>query len=234
MRRVRPARLAALGALCAAAVAGADTGATLSLQSDARERGLSYSGHRPSAQLSLAWDGEGGWYAGALLTRARFDAWHQGPWWRAYVGRVVTLGAGVDGEAGLLAHRFGAAGRYDFAEAYVGVLGEAWSLRLHGSPDYFGSGQRTLYAEANLRRPLAAGLSAVVHAGLLRGQGAPAPAYAGPHGPTRTDLRAGLSWPLGAAGELQLAWVTASRGGPYTWAEPSPRHATVLGLSLSL
>jgi hypothetical protein len=43
------------------------------------------------------------------------------------------------------------------------------------------------------------------------------------------DLRAGASWQLGENCELQLAWVSASRGGPYTWADSAHRRRVVLG-----
>lgn len=230
------ARLALLVAplLAGAGRAAADVGATLSLQSDARERGLSYSAGRPSAQAGLAWDGDAGGYAGALLTRARFTD-RRGVWLRLYGGRVVELAPGLDGEAGLLVNRFENVSRYDFVEGYAGLLGERWSLRLHHSPNYFGGGQRSLYGELNLRWPVAPGLALVGHAGVLRGLGeARLPFYMEPHGPTRIDWRAGASWQLGRGCELQLAWVAASRGGPYTWAGESRRQTAVLGLSAAL
>ncbi|CAM3660666.1 TorF family putative porin [Roseateles saccharophilus] len=230
-------RLACLTSLTAALLAGAvraDVGATLSLQTDSRDRGLSYSGNRPSAQLGLTWDGDAGGYAGALLTHARFDAEHQGAWLRVYGGRVVALRPGLDGEAGLLWNRFERLSQYDFAEVYAGLLGERWSLRLHHSPNYYGSGQRSVYGEFNLRWPLGPEVAAFGHAGVLRGRGAALPAYVEPLGPTRIDLRAGLSWQLGRGCELQLAWVTASRGGPYTWTDPTRRRAAVLSFNAAL
>ena len=233
-----PARLARLTPLIApllacAGAACADVGATLSLQSDARERGMSYSANDPSAQAGLAWDGRTGWYGGASLTQARFTD-RRGAWLRAYGGRVIELAPGLDGEAGLLVNRFENVSRYDFVEAYAGLLGERWNLRLHHSPDYYGSGQRSLYGELNLRWPVAKGLAAVGHAGVLRGWGGAGQSYGEPHGPTRIDLRAGAAWQLGERCELQLAWVSASRGGPYTWMDSTRRRTVVLGLSAAL
>ena len=233
-----PARLArhALIYLIAPLLAGvgaahADVGATISVQTDARERGLSYSAQKPAAQLGLAWDGDAGWYAGAALAQVRFTD-GRGAWLRVYGGRVVGLAPGLDAEAGVLAHRFENASRYDFVEAYAGLLSERWSVRLHHSPDYYGSGQRSLYGEFNGRWPIAGGLAAVGHVGVLRGfGGANSPAFSGPHGPTRVDLRAGASWQLGASTELQLAWVSVSRGGPYTWADSTRRRTALLGLT---
>jgi uncharacterized protein (TIGR02001 family) len=214
-----------------AGAARADVGATLSLQTDARERGVSYSGDKPAAQLGLAWDGEGGWYAGTSLARARFDNGRRSGWLRAYGGRVVELQPGLDAEAGLLAHRFDNLQHYDFAEAYAALLGERWSLRLYASPDYYGNGQRSLYGEFNLQWPLAQGVAAVGHVGLLRGWGRPSVVYAWPRRASRLDLRAGVSVQLGTGSELQLLWVAASRGGPFVWTDATRRRTALLSLT---
>lgn len=229
MPPTRLARLATLIAplLGAAAPAGADVGGSVSLQTDARERGMSYSGEKPGAQLGLAWDGDAGWYAGAQLAHARFVQ-HRGARLLAYGGRVVELAPGLDGEAGVIAQAFENVSRYDYQEVYIGLLGERWNVRLYHSPNYYGSGQRSLYGEFNLRWPVAAGVGLMGHVGVLRGQGASS-VYTEAHGPTRVDLRAGASWQVGESCELQLAWVSASRGGPYTWADSPRRRRVVLG-----
>lgn len=216
--------------LLLAGAARADVGATLSLQSDARERGQSYTDNRPGAQLGVSWDGAGGWYAGLSLARVRFDADRQGRWWRAYGGRVVALRPGLDGEVGVVRHRYERLSRYDFTEAYAGLLGEGWALRLHGTPDHYGSGQRSLYAEANLRWPATAPLAWLAHAGVMRAHGASrwGRQARNPDGPTRTDLRLGGSWQAGEASEVQAAWVWASRGGPVMGSAATRRSAAQL------
>lgn len=217
-------------------VARADVGATLSVQTDARERGVSYTGNRPGAQVGLSWDGASGWYAGMSLARFRFDANRRGGWLRAYGGRVFELRPGLDAEGGLVLHRYEGLSRYDYAEAYAGLLGEGWTVRLHHAPDDYGSGQRTLYGEANLRWPATAPLAAVGHVGVLRSHGASRwvnQPY-NDHGSTRVDLRAGASWQLGERWELQLAWVSASRGGPVMFSSVTRRSTAVLSLSASL
>lgn len=233
-----PARLARstilIASLLASAAVRADVGGTLSAQTDARDRGMSYSDGKPSAQLGLAWDGPAGWYAGAQLAHARFVQ-RRGARLQAYGGRVVELLPGLDGEAGVIAHAFENVSHYDFQEAYAGLLGERWNLRLYVSPDYYGSGQRSLYAEFNLRWPVAAGMGLMGHVGMLRGYGTPTTAtytYGQASDATRADVRAGASWQLGQSCELQLAWVSAGRGGPYTWASDSTRRrGVVLGLT---
>ena len=230
-----PAHLARLTTLVAtllacAGGAWADIGGTLSLQTDARDRGMSYSRNRPSAQLGLAWDGSGGWYAGAQLAHARFSQ-KRGAALQVYGGRVFELSPGLDGEAGLAAHAYDNAANYDYQEAYVGLLGERWNLRAYVSPDYYGIGQRTLYTEFNLRWPLAPRVAATGHVGLLHAFGGQAPSYLESRGDTRVDLRLGASWQLGAASELQLAWIAAGRGGPSTWTDATRRRTVVLGLT---
>jgi uncharacterized protein (TIGR02001 family) len=233
MPRARLARLVTFIAplLGAAALARADVGGSVSLQTDARERGMSYSAEKPSAQLSLAWDGDGGWYAGAQLAHARFVQ-QRGARLQAYGGRVVELAPGLDGEAGVIAQAFENVSRYDFQEVYVGLLGERWSLRLYHSPNYYGSGQRSVYGEFNLRWPVITGVGLMGHVGVLRGYGAAtATAYTDARGPTRVDLRLGGSWQLGESSELQLAWVATSRGGPYTWSDSARRRSVLLGVT---
>jgi uncharacterized protein (TIGR02001 family) len=227
------ARLTTLVATLLAGAGGAwaDVGGTLSVQTDARQRGMSYSGNRPSAQLGLAWDGSAGWYGGAQLARVRFNAQGRGAWLQAYGGRVFELAPGLDGEAGVIANAFENVSRYDYQEVYAGLLGEGWNLRLYLSPDYYGSGQRSAYAELNLRWPLAKGWAALAHVGLLYGRRGQALQYVEPHGPTRLDLRLGASWQLGESSELQLAWIAAGRGGPYTWTDSTRRRTAVLSLT---
>lgn len=234
MLRARPTTLLLLTLLTGAA--RADVGATLSVQSDARERGASYTGNRPGVQVGVSWDGAGGWYAGASLSRVRFDADRRGGWLRAYGGRVVALRTGLDVEGGLVLHRYEGLSRYDFAEGYAGLLGEGWNLRLHHAPNYYGSGQGSLYGEANLRWPAAAPLAVVGHVGVLRAQGASRwvnQPY-NPQGPTRRDMRAGASWQFGEGMELQLVGISASRGGPVMWAGATRRSTVVLSISAAL
>lgn len=228
-----PARLLRLTTLIATLLAGAvraDVGATLSLQTDARDRGMSYSANRPSAQLGLAWDGDAGWYAGGQLGHARF-ADVQGATLQLYGGRVFPLVPGLDAEAGIAAHAYENVSSYDYQEIYAGLLGERWNARAWLSPDYYGIGQRSLYAEFNLRWPLAPGVAAVGHVGLLHGRRSQSSVYAAARGATRVDLRLGASWQLGAASELQLSWTAAGRGGPYTWTDATRRRALLLSLT---
>lgn len=228
----RPARRTLLLAtlLGSVAFARADVGGTISAQTDARERGVSYSDNRPSAQAGLAWDGEAGWYAGAQLGHARFRQ-RQGATLQAYAGRVVALATGLDGEMGVTARFYENVSHYDYQEAYVGLLGSGWTLRAYASPDYYGIGQRTLYVELGARWPLGHGLAAVSHVGWLRGWGGRASAYGDARRAWRGDVQLGLSWQLGGSTEVQLAWVGAGRGGPYVWTDSTRRRTGLLSLT---
>jgi len=214
--------------------ARAEIGGTVAVQSDARERGMSYSQGKPQAQATLALDGDGGWYGGGLLTRAEFYPGHGSNLLRAYVGRVGKLLPGLDVEAGLQYSHYPSIERYDYAEAYAGLLAERWSARLHFSNDYYGNGKRSVYGELNFNWPLGNALMgkpllATAHLGALTG---PSGNYKPPHGNTRFDTRLGLAWQWQPF-ELQLSWVTVSRGGPYTWTTERHRNALTLGLSAS-
>lgn len=216
--------------LAAALPAGADVGGSISVQTDARDRGMSYSDNQPSAQAGLAWDGDGGWYGGGQLAHARFTD-RRGAWLQVYGGRVFGLSPGIDGEVGLAAHAFENVSRYDYQEAYVGLLGEGWQLRAYFSPDYYGISQRSGYVELNLRRALGPGWAVIGHVGLLRRLGGQLSPYAAARNTSRLDLRLGASWQLGDASELQLVWVAAGRGGLYTWTDASRRRTALLSLT---
>lgn len=230
-----PARLARRILLIATPLAGvaiahADVGGTLSVQSDARERGVSYSANRPSAQVGLAWDGEGGWYGGGQLGHARFTQ-REGATLQLYAGRVQPLTAGVNVEAGVIVRLYENVAHYDYQEAYLGLMGSGWTWRLYASPDFYGIGQRSLYTELDGRWPLGLGVAAVGHVGLMRGWGGMASAFGPARRAWRVDARLGLSWQLGSSSELQLAWVAAGAGGPYTWTDPTRRRTVVLNLT---
>jgi len=209
--------------------AQAEIGGTVAVQSDARERGLSYSQDKPQGQVTVAIDGSTGWYGGGLLTRAEFGPGHNSTLLRGYVGRVTRLMPGMDVEAGLQYNRYASIARYDYGEVYIGLLAERWSTRLYFSNDYYGNGEHSLYGEVNLNWPLPNSMMAVAHVGALNGPGGE---YPSPHGNTRFDTRLGLAWQMRPF-ELQLSWVNVSLGGPFTWTTERRRNTAVLSLSAS-
>jgi hypothetical protein len=213
--------------------ARADIGASLMLQSDARERGLSYSAGRPSAALSLSWDGDSASYAGAALSRARFatqppGTYRSSPWLQVYGGHLFKLSPEIDLDLGLRGHQFASISRYNFAESYVGLQAEQWLLRLSRAPNYYGGHQATWYLEAQRRGPVQGALWWVLHAGLLKAQGQ---GYVVQSNSQRWDARAGLSWSPQPGLEVQLAAVAAGQGGPTTWTGDEARRTMVLGVT---
>jgi len=215
----------------AAGSAHADIGGGIAMQSDARWRGLSYSDCHPQAQASVSLDEPGsGLYGGAMLTRAEFGGGYRSATVQAYAGRVFGITPGIDGEAGLQYTRFNTLSRYDYGEAYAGLLGEGWNTRLYFSNDYFGIGQRSAYAEVNLQRALPFGLSGQAHIGWLRGLNSTR--WSSADGDNRYDWRLGVSRRFGML-EAQLSWVGATRGGPYTWIPVGHRQTIVLGIAVS-
>lgn len=207
----------------------AQVGGSLSLQSDARYRGVSMNDGRPQAQASVSYDAPDGWYGGALLARWRFDAQRRSPVLLAYLGRVQPLTTGIDADAGLTLTHFDSLPGYDYAEAYAGLVAQRWNARISYSPSYFGRGRHSMYTEFGVNWPMTPSLQWFVHAGALRGAGSTGRSL---HGPTRLDLRTGAALRL-ERWEFQLAWVSASRGGPYAGSYEADRRALTFGAMLS-
>lgn len=208
----------------ASAGAAAQVGVGLRLETDYRFRGVSLSGGRPDLHLDLAWDGANGVYAGAAATSVELERGPRRGQLIGYFGLARATGS-VGWEFGATAAHFVAAGGYDYAELYAGLLGDGWNARLSFSPDYFGQGARTLYAELNAGRALLAPWRVFAHLGALGAIGGTADATHPRH-----DLRAGLGATL-EAWDLQLAWVEAGRGDVYPTLYPARRRGLVLSVA---
>lgn len=200
-----------------AASAGAD--------SDYRFRGISLSDERPTVHLGLAGDHTSGGYGGASLNLVRLEPGEHDVQLLLYAGLAHKHASGFSWEAGVLHAMFGRASRYDYTELYAGLLASHWNTRLYYSPDYFGRGWSSLYAELNGSLALSEPLRAFVHVGALsrlqqRSGGAGSP--------TRYDVRAGLSLSLERL-QWQLAWVGASRNHNQAYGER--QHTLVLSVA---
>lgn len=206
--------------------AQAQLGASLAVESDHRFRGVSLSDGQPDLQASLAWDHPSGWYAGASVSGAEIERGRRGLALLGQVGRAWRDGlpGGLGGELGLSAAHFTASAGYDYTEAYAGLLGDGWSARLAASPDYFGRGTHSLYAEFEAVRSLTAQgrWRGFAHLGALQLSGGP-PALAR----SRIDARIGFGLNLGEF-DLQAAWVAASRVATYPAADETQRRRTVV------
>jgi len=214
---------------CLLAFSGASNaqfGASLGVESDARFRGISLSGGRPDLRLSLSYDHASGVYAGVSATRAEFLRDRPTLQWLVDAGRAFRLSPELGGEFGFTrtASVSLESRRYDYTELFAGLSGERWSARAYYAPNYFGFDQATVYIELDAHAPLTTRLRLFGHLGALS---AVSGSDAGDHPRTRGDLRVGLGIGLMPSTDVQLAWVGATRGGPYV-VEYSRRRSTWL------
>ena len=211
MRRTVRSALAPIALLLGGA-AQAQLGATLSVDSDYRFRGVSLSDSKPAWRLTLNHDFASRAYAGVSATRVQLASDDRYSQLAGYAGYVTRPLDGRALEFGASLFHFTGDTSYDYVEAYAGVLAERWSLRLHYAPDYFGRGVQAAYVDAGAHWPLNEKLRFFGHAGAL------VPLAGRTFGPddgrTRLDLRLGLGMSTGSF-DIQLAWVDATRGGPY-------------------
>jgi uncharacterized protein (TIGR02001 family) len=177
------------------------------VQSDARFRGRSLGAGRPTVSLALSYDGPEGIYLGgtALGVAAR----HEGLEFLGVQGNIgiarrfdsgLVLDVGIDHSRYSKYYSPGFSARY--TEFYVGVVGRNLSSHIYYSPDYFGLGFATVYAEIDgVVRP-AERWRVNAHIGVIvRTDGTRAPGY---------------DWRLGVATELRHfdLQLAVSGGGP--------------------
>jgi uncharacterized protein (TIGR02001 family) len=210
-------------------VACAQVGGNIAFLSDYRYRGISLSDERPTLRLGAAYDDPSGWFAGASVTEVMLYR----PRWQVqmlgYAGYAGRLSDHLGWEAGVTGVHFGTDSRYDYYEPFAGLSGERWNMRLHYSPDYFGSGTRTVYGEVNVGLPISSITRLTGHLGaLMRVGGNPTEG-----GGLNFDGSLGVAVARDAW-EVQLAWVEGGRSAVY----PAPyvrasRGALVLSASLA-
>lgn len=228
LRRGRSFTLAALLLGPATPIAHAQLGASIAVDSDYRFRGVTLGESGPTARVAFNYDAPNGCYGGASATSVRFA--HGGRYLQTlgYAGCTAPLGLGRHVESGLAFLHFSGDLGYDFAEGYVGYLAERWSARVHVAPDYFGRNVSTVYAEIDAHTLLDEQFRLFGHVGgivRIAGDG-------GGQSRGRADLRLGIGWVVRGL-DLQLAWLAASRGGPYPAVYDKPRSAWVASASYS-
>ncbi|WP_431276526.1 TorF family putative porin [Variovorax ureilyticus] len=198
--------------LClACGVAFAQVGGSIAFLSDYRYRGVSLSDDRPTFRLGLGYDDPSGWFAGASLAGVSL-----GPYARrqvqvlGYAGYAGRVSDRIGWEAGATGVHFGADSYDDYGEVFTGLNGERWSMRLHYSPDYFGSGVRTVYGEFNVGLPLSQLIRVTAHAGALQRVGGVRAQGMG------LNLDASLGLAIARdAWEVRLEWVGGERSAIY-------------------
>lgn len=198
-------------ALLFAAPVRAQWSGRVGVVSDYRYRGASLSDGEASAQLSVAYDGERGGYAGVLVSSVRFPfGIGADTLILPYAGHAWSLRSGLSVEVGAQYHQFASWSRYDYPEVYAGLSTQRLNARLYYARHYFGD-TPTWYAELNSTRELSERFHALAHAGVMR--------FNGVEDGVRYDLRAGAGLRL-AGFDLQLTWGTAGGGRGYRWRYP--------------
>lgn len=213
-------------AIAPAHAAGLISG-SVTVESDDRVRGASFSDQRPDLHLNLAYDQEDGWYAGAGAAIGRFSGTdhYRATQVAAYTGYVHA--GPLSWEGGVVATHLLNDAKADYAEAYAGVLGEQWNARLYLSPRYLDRPVRTAYLDLSASHSLSERWRLFGHLGALHRLSGEAE---GRGQQTRFDGEFGLGFAHRDV-DVQLAWVTSSVGGPFSVAGYQRRDTLMLSLT---
>jgi uncharacterized protein (TIGR02001 family) len=207
-----------------ASAAGAQLSGTLSALSDYRYRGVSLSQQKPAVQASVGYDDPSGFYGGLFGSTVELagESTTSGQA-LVYLGWVTPIGSGLHWDLGGDYSAFSDGRGYDFGELYTGITTSNFNVRLHYSPDYFGSDRSSWYAEVNGSVPLGDDFALFAHLGVLVpvGQGA-YPPTSGLRNPV--DASVGVGRDFGGF-TVQIAWVGTSGTGalyPLNGTQPNP------------
>jgi uncharacterized protein (TIGR02001 family) len=222
-----------LDGIAQAGVAHAQVSGTLTVVSDYRFRGVSLSADEPAAQGGLVYDDPSRWYAGAFVSTVKLAGESATSAQAAlYTGATLPLGDAAHWDVGAYYSAFSDNRAYDYGEAYVGIAFPEITLRIHYSPDYFGTARGSFYGEINASRALGAGFVAFGHVGVLVPEGRAEDTYtATVQNPV--DARAGIGFETGAW-KLRVAWVGINGiGTNYPVAGAQRRRTAVASVSWS-
>jgi len=230
-RRAARAAILLLGVLSGSA-GQAEVGARLSAASDEIFRGRSISQGRPSFGLDLSYDDAGGFYLGGqakgVAARGAGAQWlslteYGGYAWRT--GRDLTIDLGITDTH---YSRYSSLGRVaGYSEVTLGLIGRHLSGRLSLSPNWFGAGLTTGYAEAGATLGDPTGWQASLHGGVLQWLDGERPAGI-PR--TRYDWRIGLARDFGRV-RAEAAWAAGGPRPDYYDGNPRGHGALVLSAS---
>jgi uncharacterized protein (TIGR02001 family) len=159
---------ALIGFLLEAPEACAQVSGSVSAVSNYRYRGVSLSHNDPAAQATLVYDHPQGWYAGAFASTVRIgyptanEA--QGIF---FAGYAQTTSVGATWEAGIVYSGFTGATSYAYPELIVGARYDKATARIYYSPNYYGRGSDSVYAEVDAAHRLLDHVQVVAHVGAL-------------------------------------------------------------------
>lgn len=130
----------------------AEVGATASIFSEARLRGISLSAGHPVGEISLSYDDPGGFYgtlSGSVVVSSEYGLRPLGL--QEDIGYAKRLGDGPTIDVGLLNANYsrytGYARSSGYTEVYAGLVGKVLSSHVYVSPNYFHSGAWAAYGE---------------------------------------------------------------------------------------
>ncbi|HTT13047.1 MAG TPA: TorF family putative porin [Burkholderiaceae bacterium] len=203
----RSTLIAGVAAISFASGAWAQLTGSVSLLSDYRFRGVSFSSDLPAAQGEVSYDFASGWYTGAFLSSVKFDAYpkvHR--MLLTYAGYAHRISPDLSVDAGVGYADFSSGSDFDYVEVHTGLTARFLNVQLSYAPSYFGQQRAGTYFELNGGTGLTDSLRLFGHAGLL---------YVRPEPYRRTtstqvDGRVGLRYDYEFL-SLQLSWVGVNR-----------------------
>jgi len=188
VRRWRKVFAGAVAALLASGAAAQVSG-SVSVLSDYRFRGVSFSAGDPAVQVDANYDAANGGYAGALASNVKFDTY---PGLNrqvlAYGGYARRIGPEFGVDAGASYAAFAAGGDFDYLEVHAGVTARAINVLIAFAPRYFGQGSAT-YVELNGGAELCPSLRLFGHVGVLYARPEAARRNSSMHADGRLGLR---------------------------------------------
>jgi uncharacterized protein (TIGR02001 family) len=221
--------------LAAPSPVAAQVGAAVSFFTDNRFRGYSLSDGRPVATLDVSYDAPSGLYgniSGSMVATRHDGLRPLGV--QLNGGYAKRLSSGLTVDAGVIhSNYFHYASREprSYNEVYVGIAGKVLSSRIYVSPDYLGSGDWTIYGEADANVPVARKLRLTGHAGVL----APLNGRDYYDSPYRLEI----DWRLGIARDFgpvtaEVSWSGIGRARDLYQERSYRRRALVLGVTYVL
>jgi uncharacterized protein (TIGR02001 family) len=210
--------------------AGAEVGATASIFSEARHRGVSLSAGHPVGEIALSYDDPRGFYGsltGSLVLSSEYGLRPLGL--VENLGYAKRLKGGPTIDVGVLNANYSRYTGYDrssgYSELYAGLIGKVFSSRISLSPNYFHSHSWTAYGEVDAGIQPTRKLRLTAHVGSLV--------------PLGSAYGSGLQydWEIGATREvgpvsLHLAFSDGGPGRDFYEERLHRRHALVAGATM--
>ncbi|MDQ2861009.1 MAG: TorF family putative porin [Pseudomonadota bacterium] len=213
-----------------ASAANAQVSASASLTSDYQYRGVSLSDGKPTLSLDIAYDHASGLYAGgSAIAEDTATAGVEMLGHVEYAGYSRRVNSADTWDVGITNQNISK--YYDqryvlnYAQVYTGLSTAHFSYYVYYSPNYFGTGYRTVYADVSAAFRPARRWRVFGHAGVLAAFGAtgrPQSAY------QQYDFRAGVAAQF-KGGEVRIIWTTVRPGTDYLAGQLQSHPTLTLG-----